>query len=255
MKPGTSETRQYCWSEEKNADEFHASTISYFGSASTIRPRPASIMVRRLSFLPVFRMTWNSLKIPLDDGNKIDCNFLRQRYAAFAMFKSLASTRGRLVAFGFPHSYSSSCKLRQKRFHSIENGLVFVWMEMKACIIWLAYIEKTLCFVAFLNVTQSEHPFSSRNAAQHFFTAAWFLANEMRTFAIIFHQILAHFAVQCDDLLNDFASGFIGWAWNAEIRCVVRFWFAFWCVFNKFARITPTDHFVLLRIYHFCGNR
>lgn len=241
MKSGTSETMN-----------FTLQRITYFGSTSTIRPRPASIMVRRLSFLPVFRITWNSLKIPLDDGNKIDCNFLRQRYAAFAMIKSLPSTRGRLVAFGFPHSNSSSCELRQKRFHSIENGLVFVfvWMEIS-----LTYTEKTLCFVAFLNVTQSEHPFSSCNAAQHFFTAAWFLANEMRTFAIIFHQILAHFAVQCDDLLNDFASGFIGWAWNAEMRCVIRFWFAFWCVFDKFARITPSDHFVLLWIYHFCGNR
>lgn len=81
---------------------------TYSGFGSIICPRPASINVRILSFFAVFKMTRKSLKIPFADGIITDCNFLRHRCAACATNKSLPSMRGKSVAFGFPHSNSSS---------------------------------------------------------------------------------------------------------------------------------------------------
>lgn len=89
-----------------NRKRFEFTTYSLL--TSIIFPLPASISVPKLSSFVVFRMTRKSLKIPFADGNTTDWNFFRQRNAAFATAKSFSSICGKFLAFGLPHSNSSS---------------------------------------------------------------------------------------------------------------------------------------------------
>lgn len=89
----------------------HPSNISqksdtYPSRMGIIVPPPASTIVRKLSFLVVNRIGRKFLKTRLSDAD--DCTFFRQRYAAFAIWASLDFRTGKFIAFGLPHSNSSS---------------------------------------------------------------------------------------------------------------------------------------------------